>query len=92
MPISSNKIQGSREKEIRTEQRRAGQGKARQGRAEREQGREGREEMKFLGVSFDRQGAPCMAVCGPSMDLSEPWGQLDDGTCDMAWIDYLNPK
>lgn len=91
MPISSNKIQGSREKEIRTEQRRTGQVKARQGRAEREEGREGREEMKFLGVSFTR----CTlhnAVCGPSMDLSEPWGQLDDGTCDKAWIDYLNPK
>jgi hypothetical protein len=44
----------------RSEQSNAGQGKARQGRAEREEGREGREEMKFLGVSFDRQGAPCI--------------------------------
>jgi hypothetical protein len=64
-----------------SEQSNAGQGKARQGRAEREQGREGREEMNFLGATSDRQRCSLQnAVCGPPMDLSEPLGQLDDGT------------
>jgi hypothetical protein len=42
----------------RSEQSNAGQGKARQSRERT--GQEGTKEMKFLGVSFDRQGAPCI--------------------------------
>jgi hypothetical protein len=41
----------------RSEQSNAGQGRARQSRERTGQG--GQEEMKILGVSFDRQGAPC---------------------------------
>jgi hypothetical protein len=52
-------VERKRSEQSNATQGRARQGKARQVRAEREQGREGREEMKFLGVTFDRQGAPC---------------------------------
>jgi hypothetical protein len=41
-----------RERERERVQSRATQGRARQGRAEREQGREGREEMNFFGSDF----------------------------------------
>ncbi len=78
MPISSNKIQGSREKEIRAEQRRAGQGKAEQ--RENRAGRAGGNE-NFGSVFRQTRCSLQNAVRGPSsMDLSEPWGQLDDGT------------
>ncbi len=84
MPISSNKIQGSRKKEIRAEQRNAGQGKAGQGKASQSRertGQGGQGGNEIFGSDFRQTRCSLQnAVCGQSMDLSEPWGQLDDGT------------
>jgi hypothetical protein len=66
-------------KRKRSEQSNAGQGKARQ--STERTGHGGQAGNEFFGIDF-RQTRCSMqnAVCGPSMDLSEPWGQLDDGT------------
>jgi hypothetical protein len=81
IPVKS-RFPATKSKEVerkRSEQSNAGQGRARLSRERTGQGGQGGNE-NFGSVFRHTRCSLQNAVRGPSMDLSEPWGQLDDGT------------